>query len=122
MDCIGAGSHFCHLPIHNYASTMGPEKAAAFMMFHSLTGCDTVSFFFGVSRKTCWEVWMSDPKFIQLFLGMLASPEKFQNDFYQIERLVSLMYDKTSVYGKVNAARKYFFTKNGHMLETIPPT
>ena len=53
---------------------------------------------------------------------MPASPEKLQNDFYQIERFVSSIYDKTSVYGKVNAARKHLLTKNGHMLETIPPT
>ena len=94
---------------------MGPEKAAASVMFHSLAGGDAVSFFFGVSRKTCREVWMSDPKFTQLFLGMLASPEKFQDDFFHIERFVSLMYDKTSVYDKANAARKYLFTKKRYI-------
>ena len=119
---FGAGSHFRLLPIHDYASTLGPYKAAASLMFHSFTGCDTVSFFFGVGKKTCWEVWMSDPEFTQLFLRMLASPEKFQDDFNQIERFVSLMYDKTTVHDKVNDARKHLFTKRGRALETIPPT
>ena len=65
---------------------------------------------------------MSDPEFTQLFLRMLASPEKFQDDFNQIERFVSLMYDKTTVHDKVNDARKHLFTKRGRALETIPPT
>ena len=65
---------------------------------------------------------MSDPEFTHLFLKMLASPEKLQDDLSKIELFVSLMYDKTSVYDKVNDVRKHLFTKKGRMLEAIPPT
>ena len=81
-----------------------------------------MSFLFNAGEKKYWEVWMSDPEFTHLSLKMLASPEKLQDDLSKIELFVSLMYDKTSVYDKVNDVRKHLFTKKGRMLEAIPTT
>ena len=53
---FGAGAHFRYLPAHDFANKLGPEKAAASLMFHSLKACDTAAFFIGVGKKTCWEV------------------------------------------------------------------
>ena len=39
-----------------------------------------------------------------------------------IERVVVLMYCRTSELSKVNDARKQLFTQSSHMLENIPPT
>ena len=119
---FGAGNHFRYLPIHEFARTLGPEKAAASLFFHGFTGCDTVSFFSSVGKKTSWEVWMSDPEFTKLFNQILTSPECLLDQLPQVERFVSLMYDKTSIHSKVNDTRKHLFTKRGRMLETIPPT
>ena len=53
---------------------------------------------------------------------MLTSSETLSDIFLEVERFVSLMYDKTSVHCRVNDTRKHLFTKRGRMLETIPPT
>lgn len=110
------------MSIHGSVSTLSPGKAAASVIFHSLTGCNSASFFFDVCKKTHWEAWMSDPEFTQMFFRVLTPPEKFQYDFSRIRGFISLMYDKTIVYNKVNDARKHLFTKKGRMLESIPPT
>ena len=40
---IGTGKGLRHLPAHEIAAGLGPDEAQAHTMFHSLTGCDTVS-------------------------------------------------------------------------------
>ncbi|KAG7161427.1 hypothetical protein Hamer_G014071, partial [Homarus americanus] len=34
-----------------------PDRCAAMLMFHTFTGCDTVSIFGGRGKKTAWETW-----------------------------------------------------------------
>jgi len=41
---------------------LGPEKACALPMFHTLTGCDMVLSFAGHGKKTVWETWKSLPE------------------------------------------------------------
>lgn len=64
---FGVGTHYRFLPAHEIAETLGPEKAIASLMFHAFAGYDTVSFFSSVGKKTCWDVWMSDPEFTSIF-------------------------------------------------------
>ena len=53
----GTGKHAWYLPVHTIASTLGPDKASALPLFHTLTGCNTVSFFEGRGKKTTWDVF-----------------------------------------------------------------
>ena len=39
-----------------------PEFVLLFLIFHSLTGCDTVSAFCGRGKKTAWNTWKVYPK------------------------------------------------------------
>jgi len=41
---FGTGKRFRYLAAHEVAGGLGPEKAQALLMFHSVTGCDTVQF------------------------------------------------------------------------------
>ena len=43
---FGTGKHFRYLPVHSIAEKLGPQRSRALPMFHSVTECDTVSFFF----------------------------------------------------------------------------
>ena len=47
---FGFGKHFRKIPAHAIARFLN-EKAKALMMFHALTGCDTVSSFRGRGKK-----------------------------------------------------------------------
>jgi len=48
---FGTGKAFRYLPAHEISASLGPEKARALLMFHALTGCDTVSAFVGHGKK-----------------------------------------------------------------------
>ena len=39
---FGVGKNLRFLPVHEIASSLGPEKSKALPMFHAITGCDTV--------------------------------------------------------------------------------
>ena len=41
-------------PAHTVATSLD-QKASVLLMFHALTGCDTVSFFGGRLKKTAWD-------------------------------------------------------------------
>ena len=41
---FGPGKHFRYLPVHSIAVKLGPQRSRALPMFHSITGCETVSF------------------------------------------------------------------------------
>ena len=71
----------------------------------SLSGLDTMSFFVAVRR--------SDPEFT--IPKVLATLERLQDDLSQIACFVSLIYNKTSVHGKVNEFR-YHLSSRLHRL------
>ena len=58
----GTGKHLCNTPAHSIPATLGRDKASALPMFHSITGCDTVSFFCGRGKMTAWDVWNIFPE------------------------------------------------------------
>jgi len=51
---------------YEIARALGPEKAyrhtKALPMFDAMTGCDTVSCFFGHGQKAAWTVWTALPE------------------------------------------------------------
>ena len=48
--CFGVGKNYRYIPAHTIADLL-KERAKALMMFHALTGCDTVSGFRGRGKK-----------------------------------------------------------------------
>ena len=54
---FGTGGHFRFIPIHEVAAAVGPRISATLPLFHALTGCDTVSSFAGIGKKTSWAAW-----------------------------------------------------------------
>jgi hypothetical protein len=58
---FGTSKHFRYLATHDIAAQLGPQKAKALPMLHALTGCDTISFFSGKSKRTAWDSWSVFP-------------------------------------------------------------
>lgn len=48
---IGVGNHFRFIPVFELAECLGPAKSEALLFFHAVTGCDTVSGFFGYGKQ-----------------------------------------------------------------------
>ncbi len=115
--------HFRFLPIHELADTLGPQKCIALPFFHSLAGCDTVSFF-GKSKKTAWNTWKSYDSVIPAFCALANTPSvKYIEQWLPLlERFVVLLYDCTSSLEHVNDSRKELFTKKGRAIDRLPPT
>ncbi len=95
---FGTGKHFRFLPIHELADTLGPQKCIALPFFHSLTGCDTVSFFGGKSKKTAWNTWKSYDSVTPAFCALANTPsvQCIEQWLPLLERFVVLLYDCTS--------------------------
>ena len=90
---------------------------------HAFSGCDTVSSFSGIGKKTIWDVWRSVPNLTALFGHLSQTPQEVTDDNMQeIEIFVLLLYSRTSPFATVNAARKQLFSYGNRRLENIPPS
>ena len=91
-------------------------------MFHTLTGCDTVSFFGGRGKRTAWDTWRSYNDIRSIFVSLANTPESVESSVASLERFVILLYDRTSSLEDINQARKHLFAQKGRSIENIPPT
>ena len=111
---------------HQHCIQYSWKKSIALPFFHSFTGCDTTSGFYGKGKKTAWEAWKSFPDVTLAFLHFqnndFAQFSVESNYFKLLERFCVVMYDKTSSqdYSVIEARREMFCQKNRTM-ETIPP-
>ena len=63
---FGTQKSFCVIPAHTIAETIGKDKCSALPMFHSITGCDTVSALYGKGKKTVVTALSRDDDFSYL--------------------------------------------------------
>jgi hypothetical protein len=57
METGGASKHTNHhryIPVHEIALKIGPSLCNSLPALHALSGCDTVSSFFGIGKKKVW--------------------------------------------------------------------
>ena len=102
--------------------SIGYERALALPVFHAFTGCDTVSSFKSIGKKTAWQRWNTFDDVTEAFHDLCSGPEDVSEDTAKLlERFVILLYDKTSMCTSINQLRKELFTK-GRSIEKIPPT
>ena len=119
---FGHGNKLRYIPCHLIASELGKDASCGLLFFHAVSGCDTVSAFRGVGKKTAWAIWRSMPHLDQVFARLSRTPNQISSeDLDQLQRFVVLLYKRTSHLSKVNDARKLMFTQNRRM-DNIPPT
>src|SRR6218665_864726 len=96
---FGVGKNVRLLAIHELSSVLGPDKSAAFPVFHSMTGCDTTSSFSGRGKKSAWDAWSSYPVVTEAFLNLSRMGVNDQIDRATVDvlqRFVVIMYERTS--------------------------
>lgn len=119
---FGTGSNFRMIPIHSIHQNIGRVKSSVMHIFHAITGCDTVSFFYGKKKKTMWETWTVYPELTGALLSISMQPNNVSDDVMKIvERFIVIAYDRTSDLRSVDALRKRLYCKHSRMLD-IPPT
>ena len=72
---IGSSKYLTYLPTHTIAASLGRDKARVLPIFHSLTGCDTTSFFGVRGKKTAWDVGNVFPELIAVLKELMELPE-----------------------------------------------
>jgi hypothetical protein len=119
---FGSGETFRFLAAHEIAWALGPEKSDALPMFHSLTGCDTVSCFARIGKRTAWAVWTVIPELTKTLTLLSTAPDRVtENVMHSIERFVILLYDRTSTDIDNKKWRRKMFSKKNNV-QLIPPT
>lgn len=117
---------FRYIPAHEIAHNLGPSKSMALPAFHALTGCDTVSAFYGKGKKSAWSAWQSLPD-VTLPLQLLSS---FNPTLEMIERHTPVFHQFViQLYGvvdeditTVDAARLHLFFHKGRDFDHMPPS
>ena len=90
---FGVGKNLRYIPIHSIAASIGPRKSAALPFFHSFTGCDTVSSFTGIGKKTAWNVWNVYPEATEAFEELVTMPDNISHKSIALmQRFVVLLY------------------------------
>ena len=99
---FGHGKIFRYISAHSIAAALGTERSRGLLFLHAFSGCDTVSAFCGIGKKTVWEVWQSAEVFQTLFSKLSDSPNQLTDaDIDTLERFVVLLYKRTSPLQKV---------------------
>ena len=94
-----------------------------YYFFHALSGCDTVSSFSHVGKKTAWNIWRASPATWPIFQQLSCAPAQVtEPDMVELERFVVLLYKRTSSLSKVNEARRQLFSNGNRPIDNIPPT
>ena len=106
---------------------LGKDKSTALPAFHSYTGCDTVSSFFGKGKFYTWAAWKCYPEVTEAFKFIAENPfakiEVGSKHFQSLERYTIVLYDKTSQLTSVNEARRQLFCQRDRgLMEALPPT
>ena len=118
---FGNGKYFQYLLVHSIAEQLGPQRSKVLPMFHSITECDTVSFFSRRGKTSGWDMWNVFPQITDTFLMLASVPEEIaEQAMAQIERFVVLLYSRTSSQRTMNKARQELFSKGNRTLENIP--
>src|SRR6218665_835197 len=107
---FGSGKHQRLIAVHDLCSQLSPEVCRNLPMFHSITGCDTVSAFSGIGKKGAWKVWMAFPSINSAFDQLLTDKSPDEKPLMlTVQRFVVLLYDITSHINRVNDCRRVLF-------------
>ncbi len=120
---FGHAKNFRYIAAHSIAAVLGDDRSKALLFVHAVSGCDTVSSFCGIDKKTVLDVWNALPNLTALFKRLSQTPQEItDSEMEELERFVVLLYSRTSQICTVNAARKHLFSYGNRKLENIPPS
>ena len=73
---FGHGSKLRFIPCHLIAAKRGNAGSWGLLLMHALSGCDTVSAFHGIGKKTAWAVWCSMPHLATVISQLARAPSQ----------------------------------------------
>ena len=73
---FGHGSKVRYIPCHQIAVNLGSDTSMGLLFLHAISGCDTVSSFYGIGMRTAWNAWCSMPHLKQIFAQLCRTPSQ----------------------------------------------
>ena len=108
------------------AEQLGESRCQALPFFHAFTGSDTTSSFKGIGKKKAYEALKAfksaDSTLAEMSFQAFQNLQEDDEKFGIIQRLVVLMYSKTSILTKVIDLRVEMYFQRSQNIELIPPT
>lgn len=120
----GTAEHTRYIPVHMLAATLGQEVCNSILGLHSLTGCDTTSTFFGITKEKSLSVMVRSINHHST-LQKLGQEIDISDDLLEkVEAFVCGLYTDGSEceISKIDELRLHFFSKKGQRKENLPPT
>ena len=114
----GLKSKHPFIPVHKIELTELQVKTI--IPFHALTGCDTVSQFASIGKKTAWKIFRED--YFASCLLQLGSKDVNVEILQQVEKFVCQLYLRETEISEINQVRKEMFLASKKSLDTLPPT
>ena len=112
---FGTGKHFTYYNINAIALALGEEKSTSLPVFHSFTGCDSVSAFYGKGKLSAWAAWQCFSEVTEAFSFFAKKPfitlDINSDHLKLLERFTVVLYDKTSHLSSVDEAQQQLFCK-----------
>ena len=71
---FGTNKKYKLYAVHVVVKDLGEESSLALLMFHSFTGCDTVSGFFTIGNATAWKSWKIYKEVTPVFIDLRNCP------------------------------------------------
>ena len=113
------------ISLKSLALSLGESRSHALPLLHALTGSDTTSAFKSIGKKKAYEALRAYPSAETTLAHFHFHPFQELNEedakFKIIQRLVILMYSRSSSDMEVNQARMNLYATRKH-IERIPPT
>ena len=81
---FGTGESKKILSAHHIGSAIGRDKAVTLPVFHAFTGCDTVSSFKSIGKKTAWQRWKVFADVTKSFIELSNGPVDINSETQEI--------------------------------------
>ena len=65
---------------HLIANKLGTDASSGLLFFHAMSGCDTVSAFRGVGKKTARAIWCSMSHLDHIFARLSHAPKQISTE------------------------------------------
>lgn len=104
-----------YIPIHEVYNSLPVTCIRALLPFHSITGCDTTSFFYGHSKKATFKIFIKNHELIQ----DIGEHELTATKLLKAEKFICKIYNSAS--DRTDKARLEMYHKC-NLPELLPPT
>ena len=108
--------------MHKIADSLGPALCLALPCIHALTGCDMVSFFFGIGKKTVLSSAQALAKSSSQCIGALGNGATLDASRQFVVALYDLKFKFKGSHDSLNKLQYRLASKQNVQVAKLPPS